>query len=167
MIFFITLFLIIMNFLFQLKLINSLLSKQNMSIHKIAFISLNCSILLTLILFLFYFFLKLSDFLIIEFIFITPFMTYLVIQIKYFLRTSIRISFLLDHLASHFTLDDFNTSSVSSSEIRILRLENSGDIIVRDNLIFLNSKKLVKFSNFLKISKNIWLIEDEISSFKS
>ena len=160
-------FLIIINFLIQLKLVNSLLNKQSRSIHKIAFITLSYSILFTLILFLFYFFLELSDFLIIEFIFVTPFLTYLVIQIKYFLRTSIRISFLLDNLDSNFTLEDFNTSSVSSSEIRILRLENSGDIIVRDNLIFLNSKKLVKFSNFLKISKNIWLIDDEISNFKS
>jgi hypothetical protein len=165
--FLISIILLTLHFSLILKTVNYFTNSKGLPIHQLAYRFLVSSAIASLVFISILIVINEDNFvnlLFLQIFFSLPCFVFLVIQLKYFLITSIRVSFLLKNFNSFFQLEDLVVKSQSlENSIRIKRLIESGEVKENLGLLTLRSRRIIPYILVIKRLKNIWGVDDFLS----
>ena len=105
-----------------------------------------------------------NDVFIIQLVFLSNFFTFLIIQLKYFLTTSIRVKFLQSIQNKSVDLSLIHPSNFSPETLdRLKRLIDSGELSLKQEKLVLNKPRLLYYIRFYKLLKKAWGVKDNFN----
>ena len=154
----------VLEFFLILKVLNLILNKRKNRLHKLAFNILILNLLVSICLSIIFYFYLSSNIFLIQLVILSNFFTFLIIQLKYFLTTSIRVKFLQSIKNKDVDLSLISPSYFEPETLdRINRLIDSGELSLNKGLLVLNKPKLLNYVRFYKLLKNVWGVRDNFN----